>query len=101
EIFTRLEFRRVLFRSGSNEEAIETVLQDIEVAGFKPGEEVYIAMDAAASEFYDAEKKLYTFKNSDGRQFTSEKLVNYWIEWTKKYPIISIEDGLDEDDWTA
>jgi len=86
---------------GSNEEAIETVLQAIEVAGFKPGEEVYIAMDAAASEFYDAEKKLYTFKKSDGRQFTSEELVNYWIEWTKKYPIISIEDGLDEDDWTA
>src|SRR5690606_28403679 len=86
---------------GSNEEAIETVLQAIEVAGFKPGDDVYIAMDAAASEFYDAEKKLYTFKKSDGRQFTSEELVNYWIEWTKKYPIISIEDGLDEDDWTA
>lgn len=86
---------------GSNEEAIETVLQAIEVAGFKPGEDVYIAMDAASSEFYDADKKRYTFKKSDGRQFTSEELVNYWVEWTKKYPIISIEDGLDEDDWAA
>ncbi len=86
---------------GSNEEAIETVLQAIEVAGFRPGEDVYIAMDAAASEFYDAEKKRYVFKKSDGRQFTSEELVNYWVDWTKKYPIISIEDGLDEDDWAA
>ncbi|WP_257658980.1 phosphopyruvate hydratase [Parapedobacter lycopersici] len=86
---------------GSNEEAIETVLQAIEVAGFRPGEDVYIAMDAAASEFYDAEKKRYIFKKSDGRQFTSEELVNYWVDWTKKYPIISIEDGLDEDDWAA
>lgn len=83
---------------GSNEEAIETVLKAIESAGFRPGEDVYIAMDAAASEFYDAEKGVYSFK-SDGRQFTSEELVNYWVEWTKKYPILSIEDGLDEDDW--
>ncbi len=85
---------------GSNEEAIETVLKAIESAGFTPGEDVYIAMDAAASEFYDSETGLYTFK-SDGRQFKSEELVNYWIEWTKKYPILSIEDGLDEDDWTG
>lgn len=85
---------------GSNEEAIETVLAAIEKAGFTPGQEVYIAMDAAASEFYNAESGLYTFK-SDGRQFTSEELVSYWVDWTKKYPIISIEDGLDEDDWSA
>ena len=84
---------------GSNEEAIETVLKAIEAAGFKPGEEVYIAMDAAASEFYNPETKQYVFKKSDGRTFASEDLVNYWIDWTQKYPIISIEDGLDEDDW--
>lgn len=86
---------------GSNEEAIETVLTAIEAAGYKPGDDVYIAMDAAASEFYDAEKKQYIFKKSDSRTFTSEELVEYWVEWTKKYPIISIEDGLDEDDWNA
>lgn len=85
---------------GSNEEAIETVLKAIESAGFIPGQDVYIAMDAAASEFYDAKTGIYSFK-SDGRQFTSEELVNYWIDWTKKYPILSIEDGLDEDDWTG
>lgn len=84
---------------GSNEEAIETVLKAIEVAGFKPGEDVYIAMDAAASEFYNAESKQYVFKKSDGRAFSSADLVEYWIDWTQKYPIISIEDGLDEDDW--
>lgn len=85
---------------GSNEEAIETVLKAIETAGFTPGVDVYIAMDAAASEFYDAKTGIYEFK-SDGRKFTSEELVNYWIDWTKKYPILSIEDGLDEDDWTG
>jgi enolase len=85
---------------GSNEEAIETVLKAIESAGFTPGQDVYIAMDAAASEFYDSKTGIYSFK-SDGRQFTSEELVNYWIDWTKKYPILSIEDGLDEDDWTG
>lgn len=86
---------------GSNEEAIETVLKAIETAGYKPGEDVFIAMDAAASEFYDAKKKQYIFKKSDSRAFSSEELVEYWVDWTKKYPIISIEDGLDEDDWSA
>lgn len=86
---------------GSNEEAIETVLKAIETAGYKPGEDVFIAMDAAASEFYDAKKKKYIFKKSDERKFSSEELVEYWVAWTKKYPIISIEDGLDEDDWKA
>ncbi len=86
---------------GSNEEAVETVLQAIETAGFKPGEDVYIAMDAAASEFYDKKTGLYTFHKSDNKQMTTEELVNYWVEWTKKYPIISIEDGLDEDDWNG
>jgi len=86
---------------GSNEEAVETVLQAIETAGFKPGEDVYIAMDAAASEFYDKKTGLYTFHKSDNKQMSTEELVNYWVEWTKKYPIISIEDGLDEDDWNG
>ena len=85
---------------GSNEEAVEYVIKAIEKAGYKPGEEIYIALDAAASEFYDAEKNLYTF-GSNGKSFTSEQLVEYWKQWTSKYPIISIEDGLAEDDWNG
>lgn len=83
----------------SNEEAIEYVLKAIETAGFTPGKDVFIAMDAASSEFYDKENKVYHFHKSDGRKLTSEQMVDYWAEWTSKYPIISIEDGLDEDDW--
>lgn len=83
----------------SNEEAIETVLKAIESAGYKPGEQVKIAMDAAASEFYDAKKKKYIFKKSDNKILSSEEMVEYWAKWVKKYPIISIEDGLAEDDW--
>ncbi len=83
----------------SNEEAIETVLMAIEEAGYKPGKDIYIAMDAATSEFYDSKTGMYTFKKSDNRQMTSSEMVSYWKEWTNKYPIISIEDGLDEDDW--
>ena len=85
----------------SNEEAIETVLMAIEKAGYRPGEDVYIAMDAAVSEFYDAEKGLYVFKKSDKRQLSSEEMVDYWKTWTSKYPIISIEDGCAEDDWAG
>jgi len=83
----------------SNEEAIETVLKAIETAGYKPGVDVQIAMDAAASEFYDAKKKKYIFKKSDNKILSSEEMVEYWAKWVKKYPIISIEDGLAEDDW--
>jgi enolase len=83
----------------SNEEAIETVLQAIEKAGYKPGEDIWIALDAASSEFYDKEKGLYIFKKSDKRELTSEAMVDYWDEWISKYPIASIEDGFDEDDW--
>lgn len=83
----------------SNEEAIEIVLQSIEKAGFKPGEDVFIAMDAAASEFYNAETGLYTFKKSDGKQLNSHEMAAYWETWVNKYPIISIEDGMAEDDW--
>lgn len=85
----------------SNEEAIETVLIAIEKAGFKPGDDVFIAMDAATSELYDAEKGLYIFKKSDKRQLSSEEMVDYWKTWTNKYPIISIEDGCAEDDWNG
>ncbi len=83
----------------SNEEAIETVLEAIEKAGYKPGVDVWIAMDAAISELYDKERGVYVFRKSDGREMTSDQMVEYWTEWTEKYPIISIEDGLDEDDW--
>eukprot|EP00389_Voromonas_pontica_P000867 GDKH01001287.1.p1 GENE.GDKH01001287.1~~GDKH01001287.1.p1 ORF type:complete len:284 (-),score=45.66 GDKH01001287.1:67-918(-) len=83
----------------SNEEAIETVLKAIEKAGYKPGDDVYIAMDAASSEFYNAKEKVYHFHQSTGDKLTSSEMVSYWKDWTKKYPILSIEDGLDEDDW--
>lgn len=82
---------------GSNEEAIETVLQAIESAGYKPGDEIYIAMDAATSELY--KDGVYTFHKSDGKTMSSEELVDYWATWCEKYPILSIEDGLAEDDW--
>ncbi len=83
----------------SNEEAIETVLEAISKAGYQPGSEICIAMDAAASEFYNADTKLYTFKKSDGKTMESAAMVDYWKTWTSKYPILSIEDGLAEDDW--
>ncbi len=82
----------------SNEEAIEFVLKAIEIAGYKPGKDIYIALDAAASEFYNEEKKLYIFE-SNGNEMSSSELVSYWADWTSKYPVISIEDGLAEDDW--
>lgn len=83
----------------SNEEATEVVLQAIEKAGYKPGEDIFIAMDAAVSEFY--ENGLYHFKKSDGRKLTSDEMADYWTQWVAKYPIISIEDGMDEDDWAG
>jgi enolase len=86
---------------GSNEEAIEIVLASIEKAGFKPGEDVFIAMDAAASEFYDEKTGLYTFKKSSGKQLNSHEMAAYWNTWADKYPIISIEDGMAEDDWAG
>ncbi|MCU7551714.1 phosphopyruvate hydratase [Chitinophagaceae bacterium LB-8] len=81
----------------SNEEAIETVLAAIDAAGYKAGSEVFIAMDAANSELYKNGK--YTFHKSDGKTLTSEELVKYWENWVNQYPIISIEDGMAEDDW--
>ena len=83
----------------SNEEAIEIVLKSIESAGYRPGVDVMIAMDAAASEFYNEEEKVYHFHKSGGKKLTSEEMVEYWAGWVNKYPIFSIEDGLHEDDW--
>jgi enolase len=83
----------------SNEEAIEIVLKSIEVAGYRPGEDIVIAMDAAASEFYNEEEKVYHFHKSSGDKLTSSEMVGYWKGWLDKYPIVSIEDGLAEDDW--
>lgn len=84
---------------GSNEEAIEIILSSVEKAGYTPGQDVFIAMDAASSEFYDAKTGLYTFKKSSGKQLTSHEMAAYWAEWVNKYPIRSIEDGMAEDDW--
>ena len=83
----------------SNEEAIDTVMTAISTAGFKAGTDLSIAMDPAVSEMYDAGKKVYHFHKSDGKKLTSEKMVDYWANWVKNYPIVSIEDGMAEDDW--
>ncbi|MGN6645354.1 MAG: phosphopyruvate hydratase [Cytophaga sp.] len=85
----------------SNEDALKTVIQAIEAAGYRPGEDVMIAFDAASSEFYDAETKLYHFKKSTGDKLTSSQMASYWADLVKRYPIVSIEDGMDEDDWTG
>jgi enolase len=83
----------------SNEEAVELILASIEKAGYKPGKDVYLALDPAASSFFDAEKGKYVFKKSDKRQLSPREMADYWVSWTEKYPIISIEDGMAEDDW--
>ncbi|MBS1666859.1 MAG: phosphopyruvate hydratase [Bacteroidetes bacterium] len=83
----------------SNDEAIETVMAAISAAGFKAGTQVAIAMDPAVSEMYDATKKVYHFHKSDGKKLSSEKMVDFWASWVKNYPIVSIEDGMAEDDW--
>jgi enolase len=83
----------------SNEEAIETVLTAIQAAGYKAGTQVSIAMDAANTELWDAKEKKYIFHKSSGKKMSSEQLVKYWESWVKQYPIVSIEDGMAEDDW--
>src|SRR5690606_1450141 len=83
----------------SNEEAIETVLTAIEAAGYKAGSQVSIAMDAANSELWKEDKKKYVFHKSDGKEMSSDQLVAYWTDWVRQYPIVSIEDGMAEDDW--
>jgi enolase len=83
----------------SNEEAIETVLESIQAAGYKTGSQIVIAMDAANSELWNSEKKKYVFHKSDGKEMSSDELVKYWESWVNQYPIVSIEDGMAEDDW--
>ena len=83
----------------SNEEACEVILSSIEKAGYKPGADVFLALDPASSEFYDKGKGKYIFKKSDGRELSSEEMAGYWADWADTYPIISIEDGMDENDW--
>ena len=84
---------------GSNDEAIQVVCEAIEKAGYRPGEDVYIALDAAASEYYDPETGLYTMRWSSGEKYTSAEMVDFWKRWVDQYPVISIEDGMAEDDW--
>ena len=84
---------------GSNEEAIMCILQAIEKAGYRPGEDVYIALDAATSEFYLADENMYHLKWSTGDKLTPQQMSDFWKDWVNKYPIISIEDGMAEDDW--
>jgi enolase len=85
----------------SNEEAIESILSAIENAGYRPGEDIYIALDPAASEMYNTEKGLYRFYKSSNKEVSSDDMVDYWLGWINKYPIISLEDPLAEDDWDA
>lgn len=85
----------------SNEEALEIVLESIRKAGYVPGEDVFIAIDAAMSELYDDETGFYTFKNSSRKSLTSDEMISFWADWVDRYPIISIEDGLAEDDWSG
>jgi len=83
----------------SNDEAVELILEAIERAGYKPGEQIAIALDPASSEFYDKASGKYVFKKSDKRELTSQQMADFWKDWATKYPIVSIEDGLAEDDW--
>ncbi len=85
----------------SNEEAIETVLTAIEKAGYRPGEDIWIALDPASSEFYNTKEKVYHLHKSTGAKLCSEEMAQYWTDWAKKYPIASIEDGMAEDDWSG
>ena len=85
----------------SNDEALEVVLEAIALAGYAPGDQIGIALDPAASEFYDQDKKKYVFKKSDKSERTSDQMVKFWAEWVRQYPIISIEDGMAEDDWAG
>ncbi len=85
----------------SNEEALNLILEAIAKAGYKPGEQIGIMLDPAASEFYDTDKKKYVFKKSDNSERTSEQMVEFWANWVRQYPIRSIEDGMAENDWTG
>ncbi len=84
---------------GSNEEALTAILQAIEKAGYRPGEDVFIGLDAAASEFYNADENMYELKWSTGEKLTPSQMSDFWKDWVNRYPILSIEDGMAEDDW--
>jgi enolase len=83
----------------SNEEALEVVLEAISLAGYQPGDDIAIALDPAASEFYDTKTRKYIFKKSDKSERTSAQMAEFWANWARQYPIISLEDGMAEDDW--
>ena len=83
----------------SNEDALKVIMQAIEIAGYKPGEDIFIALDPAASEFYVENEKVYHFKKSTGEKLTPTQMADFWADWHKRYPIISLEDGMAEDDW--
>jgi enolase len=85
----------------SNEEAIEVILEAIDKAGYEAGREIVICLDPAASAFYDEKKGLYVFHKSDGSERTSKQMIDFWADWIERYPIVSIEDGLAEDDWAG
>jgi len=85
----------------SNQEALEVVLEAITLAGYTPGDQIGIALDPAASEFYEKDKQKYVFKKSDKSERTSDQMVKFWADWVRQYPIISIEDGMAEDDWAG
>src|SRR5205085_2710126 len=92
-----LDGTRTKSKLGANEEAVETILEAVTRAGYNAGVNVLLALDPAASEFYDGE--LYVFKKSDGRKLSGDEMVAYWKSWVEQYPIISIEDGMAENDW--
>ncbi len=83
----------------SNEEAVKVILEAIQNAGYTPGEDIFLALDPASSEYFDAKENVYHLKWSTGDKLTPEEMVNYWSDWANKYPIVSIEDGMAEDDW--
>ena len=86
---------------GSNEEAIEVILEAIEKAGYKAGSDIVIAMDAASSEFYLKDEGVYHLKDSTGEKLTSDQMAEFWADWVSRFPIYSIEDGMDENDWSG
>jgi enolase len=85
----------------SNEEALKVIMKAIEVSGYKPGKDIYIALDPASSEYYLPEENVYHLKKSTGDKLTPAEMVDFWKDWAKRYPIISIEDGMAEDDWNG
>ncbi|MDD4849046.1 MAG: phosphopyruvate hydratase, partial [Bacteroidales bacterium] len=85
----------------SNEDALKYILRAIEQAGYRPGEQISIALDPASSEYFIPEENLYHLKKSTGEKLTPEQMVAFWEDWTKRYPIVSIEDGMAEDDWNG